>query len=204
MSQQNLPKVKTKWNAAETTESRSLPSWVTYHICQRILRWGKTQHEGRNCGDPGPSSVDVETPVQSWHKQFHEDILNIDGVHGHSANASNAWKWIRMINQLISVILLVDLRGIFIVRACHHLWGYTGPDEFSAIETGWRNQWPFNMAPHFLNIVFRFISWRLRYIHFNLIQEFPFLAFLLEGRSSRWLGLGLSARLEVCLGHLYI
>ena len=26
---------------------------------------------------------------------------------------------------LISVILLVDLRGIFIVRACHHLWGYT-------------------------------------------------------------------------------
>ena len=74
---------------------------------------------------------------------------------------------------LISVILLVDLRGIFIVRACHHLWGYTGPDEFSAIETGWRNQWPFNMAPHFLNIGFRFISWWLRYIHFNLIQEFP-------------------------------
>ena len=100
---------------------------------------------------------------------------------------------------LISVILFVDLRGIFIVRACHHLWGYTGPDEFSAIETGWRNQWPFNMAPHFLNIGFRFISWWLRYIHFNLIQEFPFLAFLLEGRSSQWLGLGLSARLDFCV-----
>ena len=105
---------------------------------------------------------------------------------------------------LISVILFVDLRGIFIVRACHHLWGYTGPDEFSAIETGWRNQWPFNMAPHFLNIGFRFISWWLRYIHFNLIQEFPFLAFLLEGRSSQWLGLGLSARLDFCVNSLSI
>ena len=41
---------------------------------------------------------------------------------------------------------------------------------FSAIKTGWRNQWPFNMAPHFLKYQIQIHQ----LAHFNLIHEFPF------------------------------